>query len=72
MLFWYFILVFCIIFPSIAFYEESIRSTATLNNFYRKYLFKNGHLIDYLADDPTKQPYDMEVPLCDYKTMTSK
>ena len=72
MFIWYFILVICIVFPLIAFYEESVRPGAILNNYYRKNIYKNGHLVDYLADDPTNQPYDIEVPLCDYKTITPK
>ena len=53
MFFWYFIWVICIVFPLIAFYEESVRPGAILNNYYRKKIYQNGHLVDYLADDPT-------------------
>ena len=49
-----------------------MRPGASVNGLIRKHLYRQGNLHDYLAEDPLDQPYDVEIPLCDHKTLTSK
>ena len=61
-----------IFFPLVAIHQETVRPGAIINNFLRKHVYGQGNLHDYLADDHLNQPYDDEVPECDFKTMTPK
>ena len=65
-------MLFFVILPLAAVYQETIRQGASINNLIRFHVYKQGNLHDYLAEDVTKQPYDKDVPICDYKTLTPK
>lgn len=58
--------------PSVAIYEETRRPGASLNNIIRQHVYGQGNMHDYLAEDPLDQPYDDEVPFCDFNTITPK
>lgn len=63
---------FLIFIPIVAVFEETHRPGAIINNYLRKHVYGQGNLHDYMADDPLDQPYDIDIPLCDYNTITPK
>ena len=63
---------FLLIFPAVAVHQELLNPGGFLNNLVRKHLYGQGNLHDYFALDVLNQPVDLEVPLCDYRTLTPK
>ena len=66
-------IVIVVMFIIIGFYEELTVKNTSLNKWIRAKLgHKDFHA--YLARESISQemPYDDEVPICDYQTMTSK
>jgi hypothetical protein len=72
MIYYYIIFYFLIFIPLLALHQETIRPGAIINSIMKKYLYKESNIHDYLAEDHLKQPYDLEVPYCDWKNMSSK
>ena len=68
----YVIIYFLIIFPIIFIHQETVRPGGLVNSWIRLYVYNQGNLHDYLADDVLNQPFDAEVPYCDWQNMTEK
>jgi hypothetical protein len=66
----YFTIIFVLV-TGIAIFEESYVKGTKLNAFIRHY-FGMPYFVEYAASDPLKFPFDDEIALCDYKTLTPK
>ena len=49
-----------------------MRPGGVVSRFIKKNVYGETPILDYLASNPLKRPWDNQTAECDYKTMTNK
>ena len=69
---WFVILYFFAFLPMVAIQQETLRPGGSINRLIKTQIYGETPILDYLASNPLKRPWNNLTAECDYKTMTNK
>lgn len=70
---WFAVLYFCAFLPLVALQQETLRPGGSMNRLIKKQIYGEKPLLDYLASNPLKRPWNNGTAECEWNTtMTNK